>query len=138
MPERHVTQKVDYRKQALQYYHDRLHCWFCGFGLKDILEVAHLDGHRQNNAIGNLAILCPTCHKMLDLDLITSEMVVKMRDRSRLPRWSKRMKDAGKKAAETRRRNQASARKKRHLAAIKAVATRTGMRALDRRGRDTP
>ena len=58
----------------------------------------------------NLAILCPNCHKMHDIGLIPTAVVVEMRDRERSVDWSIRMKDAGKKAAQTRRRK-AAARK---------------------------
>ncbi len=41
-----------------------------------VLEVAHVDGKRQNNDIENLVILCPTCHKMHDIDLISTETIL--------------------------------------------------------------
>jgi hypothetical protein len=80
-----------------------------------VLEVAHLDGNRDNNDLENLAILCPNCHKMHDIDLIPTETILQMRDRERRVAWSKRMKEAGAKAAATRKRRQAAQR---------AVATR--------------
>lgn len=125
MPNRHTDKgPVDYRKVAFAYYRDRLHCVWCGFGIPDVLEVAHLDGSRKNNGLANLVILCPTCHKMLDLDLISTAMVADMRDRPRIVRWSKRMKNAGRNAANSRKRNLAFRRRRRHLAALKAAATR--------------
>lgn len=51
----------------------------------------------------------------LDLDLISNEMIIEMRDRPKNVRWAKRMKDAGEKAAKKRNRT---------LAARKAVETR--------------
>lgn len=105
--------RVNYRKKALHHYGPL--CVHCGFGVKDVLEVAHIDGNRQNNDIANLVILCPTCHKMLDLDLIPNEAIIAIRDRPRVPNWKKRMKDAGAKAALTN---------KRRRSALKAVATR--------------
>ena len=116
--------RVNYRKLALGHYHDRVFYAHCGFGIREVLEVAHLDGCRQNNVVGNLVLLCPTCHKMLDLDLISTEAMIQMRDRPRVVRWAKRMKDAGKKAAISRKKRQAVFRRKRHLAALKAAATR--------------
>jgi Zn finger protein HypA/HybF involved in hydrogenase expression len=116
--------RVAYRKLAFDHYHDRVYCAYCGFGIVEILEVAHLDGNRQNNAPDNLAFLCPTCHKMHDVDIISTETIREMRDRPRIVRWSKRMKDAGPKAAVTRKRRNAAKRRKRHLAAIKAAQTR--------------
>jgi 5-methylcytosine-specific restriction endonuclease McrA len=92
--------RVNYRKLAFAHYAPL--CVHCGFGIKVVLEVAHLDGDRSNNAINNLAILCPTCHKMHDLDLISTPSIIAMRDDPKIVNWSKRMKDAGQKAARTR------------------------------------
>ncbi len=105
--------RVDYRKLAFQK-HDPL-CAHCGFGIPSVLEVAHIDGDRTNNAVGNLVVLCPNCHKMHDLDLISTQTIIEMRDRPKIVDWSKRMKDAGRKAALTR---------KRRAAGRKAAATR--------------
>ena len=52
---------------------------------------------------------------MHDIDLIPTHVIVEMRDREKAVDWSKRMKNAGKKAALTRKRKEA---------ARKAVATR--------------
>jgi len=104
----------NYRKLALEHYPPI--CCFCGFGIKEVLEVAHLDGNRQNNELENLAVLCPNCHKLHDIDLISTAIVREMRDSNRSIDWKKRMKDAGSKAATTR---------KRKIAARKAVETRT-------------
>ena len=108
-----MANQINYRKIAFETY-DPL-CAHCGFGIPSILEVAHLDGNRKNNDPGHLAILCPNCHKMHDVDLISTETIIEMRDRPKIVDWSKRMKDAGKKAAGTR---------KRRAAARKAVETR--------------
>lgn len=98
--------RISYRKLAFEHYPPI--CAYCGFGIPEILEVAHLDGNRANNAMENLAILCPNCHKMHDIDLIPTSTVVEMRDRERQVDWSKRMKDAGRKAALTRKRSAAA------------------------------
>lgn len=92
----------DYRKLAFETY-DPV-CAVCGFGIKDVLEVAHLDGNRSHNQASNLAILCPNCHKMLDIDILPTDTVVLLRDRPKKIDWKKRNKDAHKKAAETMRR----------------------------------
>lgn len=105
--------RVNYRRLAFKHY-DPL-CAHCGFGVPAVLEVAHIDGHRQNNEIANLVILCPNCHKMHDLDLISTSTIIEMRDRPKIVVWSKRMKDAGRKAADSRARR---------TAARKAAATR--------------
>jgi L-lactate utilization protein LutB len=114
---------INYRKLAFGHYHDRVYCAHCGFGIVDVLEVAHLDGQRHNNTPDNLAILCPTCHKMHDLDIISTETIREMRDRPRVVRWSKRMKDAGKKAAQSRKQSESARRRKWRLAGLKAAAT---------------
>lgn len=108
-----MAKRVNYRRLAFARY-DPL-CAHCGFGVPAVLEVAHLDADRSNNELSNLVILCPNCHKMHDLDLISTATIVEMRDRPKVVAWSKRMKDAGQKAALTRLRKSA---------ARKAVATR--------------
>jgi 5-methylcytosine-specific restriction endonuclease McrA len=103
-----MTKRVNYRKLAFDNYPPI--CAYCGFGIPEILEVAHLDGHRENNTIENLVILCPNCHKMHDIDLIPTQTVIEMRDRERQVNWSKRMKDAGQKAALSRKQNALSSK----------------------------
>src|SRR5207249_2067253 len=100
-----MSMRVNYRKLAFQQYPPL--CAHCGFGIPAVLEVAHIDGNRGNNDVSNLVILCPNCHKMHDLDLISTEAIIVMRDRPKVVTWAKRMKDAGKKAADTRRRRNA-------------------------------
>jgi hypothetical protein len=99
-----TVKRVNYRKLAFAHYEQlgQIVCAHCGFGIRDVLEVAHLDCDRSNNDPANLAILCPNCHKMYDLDLITMETIILMRDRPKVVVWAKRMKDAGAKAAKTR------------------------------------
>jgi 5-methylcytosine-specific restriction endonuclease McrA len=108
-----VAKRINYRKLAFARYDPR--CAHCGFGIPAVLEVAHLNGDRSNNDLSNLVILCPNCHKMHDLDLISTETIIEMRNRPKVVVWSKRMKDAGKKAALKRLRR---------AAARKAVETR--------------
>jgi hypothetical protein len=96
-----MPKHFNYRKLAFDTYPPV--CAHCGYGIRDVLEVAHLDCNRSNNDISNLAILCPNCHKMHDLDLISTEVIIEMRDRPKEVRWAKRMKDAGQKAALTRK-----------------------------------
>jgi hypothetical protein len=96
-----MPKHFNYRKLAFDTY--PAVCAHCGYGIRDVLEVAHLDCDRSNNDISNLAILCPNCHKMHDLDLISTEVIIEMRDRPKEVRWAKRMKDAGQKAALTRK-----------------------------------
>lgn len=111
---------VNYRKLAFQKYASV--CAHCGFGIRDVLEVAHLDGNRANNTIANLVILCPNCHKMHDLDLISTQVIIEMRDRPKVVLWAKRIKEAGKKAAASRRLG--TAKQKWRLAGLKAAQTR--------------
>jgi hypothetical protein len=122
--EKSMPKHVNYRKLAFAHYGQggQVVCAHCGFGIRDVLEVAHLDCDRSNCDIGNLAILCPNCHKMHDLDLISTETIIKMRDRSKVVVWAKRMKDAGAKAALTRQKT--AEKLKRRTVALKAVETR--------------
>lgn len=108
-----MTKEINYRKLAFEYY--PLICAYCGFGMPEVLEVAHIDGNRGNNDLNNLVILCPNCHKMHDIGLIPTATIIEMRDREKQVNWSKRMKDAGQRAALTR---------KRRFAAKKAWETR--------------
>ena len=100
-----MTRGVNYRRLAFEKY-DPI-CAYCGFGIPEVLEVAHLDGDRYNNDPKNLVILCPNCHKMHDIDLISTETIIQRRDRKRQVDWSKRLKDAGRKSGITRKRRAA-------------------------------
>jgi len=129
--------KVNYRRIAFEHYPPL--CAYCGFGIREVLEVSHLDGDRCNNDIGNLVILCPNCHKMHDINLIPTSVLKELRDRERKADWSKRMKDAGQKAAETREirhairtaaAQKAGLTRKRRQAAHKAVETRRRNRSV--------
>jgi hypothetical protein len=117
-----------YRKLALKHYKRDIAgvqvnvCVMCGFGIPSILEVAHLDQDRKNCEIENLATLCPNCHKMHDIGLIPTEVIVKMRDEAPKENWSLRIKDAGAKAAKTKREK--TLRSKKSLSAKKAWQTR--------------
>ncbi len=111
--------KVNYRKIAFGEYAP--FCAHCGFGIRAVLEVAHLDHNRANNDIDNLAVLCPNCHKMHDISLIPTSVIRQMRGLKNGADWSRRMKDAGAKAAETRRLR---------ARARKAAATRKALQEL--------
>ena len=91
----------NYRKEALKAY-PKL-CAYCSFGIEGVLEIAHLDQNRENNAIDNLAPMCPTCHKMHDIGLIPTKLVKEMRDHKREIDWKPRIKDAGQKAAQAKK-----------------------------------
>jgi hypothetical protein len=116
----------NYRKLAFEKYAPI--CVHCGFGIKEVLEVAHLDCNPQNCDLDNLAILCPTCHRMHDIDLIPTDAVIRLRDEKRKPRWAKLTKDAARKAVETKRLDPELMKR----AAQKAVATRKARKAVSR------
>jgi hypothetical protein len=40
--------RINYRKLAFEHYQDRLFCAHCGFGIPEVLEVAHLDCQRSS------------------------------------------------------------------------------------------
>jgi HNH endonuclease len=92
---------VHYRKIAFAIYPPV--CAYCGFGIKGILQVSHLNHNRKDDSPENLVILCPTCHKMYDANLIPKEILVLLRDNPQKIDWSYSMKDAGEKAAKTRK-----------------------------------
>ena len=117
-----MAARVNYRKLAFEKYAHI--CAYCGFGVEAVLEVAHIDGDRSNNELVNLVILCPNCHKMLDLDLIAERVVRTMRRRKKIADWSKRMKDAGKKAGLTRKKNLKKRQAELSVRARKAWETR--------------
>ena len=127
-----MPKRVNYRKLAFEHYVPL--CAHCGFGVPAVLEVAHLDSDRSNNKLSNLVILCPNCHKMHDLDLISTETIIQMRDRPKVVRWSKRMKDAGQKAATSRLRRAVAKKKSRRVTALKAAATRRQNAAIAESG----
>ena len=74
-----------FRKRAFETY--GFLCAWCGCGIPAVLEVAHIDGNRSHNGPGNLAILCLTCHRMLDLGIIPKNMVRKMRTKRKYGKW---------------------------------------------------
>lgn len=54
---------ANYRASAFRAYDHR--CRKCGWDAHpQALEVHHLDRDRENNALANLEILCPTCHRV--------------------------------------------------------------------------
>jgi hypothetical protein len=64
----------DYRSTALRFYKNR--CADCHYDTHvRVLEVHHVDGNRSNNAVENLAVLCPICHRERHLGYRANEMV---------------------------------------------------------------
>lgn len=103
------------------------YCAICGLSLPMALDVAHLDQRAGNNDPDNLAFLCKTHHKLVDVGFYPVEMVKFLRDRWTALRdgvWKPDnklyMKDAGADAALTRARR---------VAARKAVKTRQAKQA---------
>ena len=111
------------RRIATQTYPFKC-CAICGMGADTVLEVEHLDQDHSNNEPDNLAWLCKTHHWMHGARLYPTQGVKLLRDHWQatkgIPDHSARMKDAGSKAALTR---------KRRAAARKAVATRRAQTA---------
>lgn len=57
-----------YRRNAFEYYDHK--CAICDWNEEvSLLEVHHIDEDRTNNALNNLVILCPICHKKLTMHL---------------------------------------------------------------------
>jgi predicted restriction endonuclease len=109
-------------------------CVVCG--LPGALDVAHLDQRSGNNSAENLAWLCKTHHWMVDAGLYPIDVVKVLRahwqNTKGIENHAARMKDAGRKAAETRKRRRAAELSKYRRAARKAVITRRANAAAKR------
>lgn len=107
-------------------------CVVCGLQMAVSLQVAHLDHAASNNAPANLAHLCPTHHGMYDAGLYPVEGIRLLQAHWQMTQGvanhALRMKDAGPKAARTRKRN---------AAARKAAATRRQKAARSQAGEST-
>ena len=101
-----LLKRRQHEARSLGTEHHKLKlCVICG--MQDYIELAHLDQQPGNNEPDNLAWLCPTHHKMFDGGLYPIEGVKLLR-----AHWAQtegrmshkaRMKDAGAKAATTRK-----------------------------------
>lgn len=61
--------KASYRERAFKCY--TVKCELCDYAVKEVLEVHHLDGNRDNNILENLVVLCPTHHTECALGIST-------------------------------------------------------------------
>lgn len=72
MPSHYGTGTSRYRQTALNNLLEsegRLFCEECGWDdVPEVLEVHHHDRDRNNNSPENLAVLCPTCHRIEHLN----------------------------------------------------------------------
>ncbi len=113
------------RRIAGEAYEHRC-CVVCGLQIETCLTVAHLDHRASNNDADNLAFLCQTHHWMFDAGLYPIEAIKLMRahwqETKGVANHAARMKDAGPRAAATR---------KRRTAARKAWVTRRSAAELD-------
>ena len=89
-------------------------CVICGLQIPTCLQIAHLDHDAANNSPDNLSRFCPTHHWMYDAGFYPVEAVrllqLHWQEKRGVPNHKPRMKDAGAKAALTRKRR-AAARK---------------------------
>lgn len=78
----HYSTGKNYREKAFREYEAK--CAVCNWHEdKDVLEVHHIDGDRENNELSNLIILCPICHKKLTTgkySLIGREKIQKIKN----------------------------------------------------------
>lgn len=58
-----------YRKRAFAAYGSS--CKVCGYSIRKVLQVHHIDENRTNNALSNLCVLCPTHHVEVHKRVIT-------------------------------------------------------------------
>ena len=115
-----MNKSTNYRELAFDNYIKLCAC--CVFGIEAELEVAHIDCDRSNNDNDNLIILCPNCHKVNDLDIISTATIIEMRNREKTVVWKKRMKDASAKSEASRRLNLEAAAKDDALAVLRGEA----------------
>ncbi len=105
--------QAEARRIAREHYPYKC-CCVCGLRLATALDLAHLDQNAGNNDPDNLAWLCKTHHWMFDAKLYPVGAIKALREHWQetrgVPDHSSRMKDAGQKAARTRKRK-AGARK---------------------------
>jgi len=101
------------RRVAIAAYPVRC-CVVCGLQIPTCMTIAHLDHNAGHNAADNLAFMCQTHHWMYDAGLYPIEAIRLLRahwqETKGAPSHKARMKDAGAKAARTRKLS-ASARK---------------------------
>ena len=113
-----VRNQADARRVLNEHYPFKC-CAICGLQIATCLTMAHLDHNAANNEPDNLARLCQTHHWMYDAGLYPIEAIRLLQAHWQTtkgkPDHSGRMKDAGARAALTR---------KRRAAARKAVETR--------------
>ncbi len=106
------------RKVAAEAYPYKC-CVICGIRQDAVIDVCHMDQDPSNNSPSNLVYLCKTHHRMFDTGLYPAQGLKLLRSHWQKtmgePDHSIYMKDAGAKAATTR---------KRQAAARRAVATR--------------
>ena len=125
-------------------------CVICGLQIPTCLAVAHLDQNPGNNDADNLAWLCGTHHWMFDCGFYPMDGLKLLRQHwqrpnGHLPSHRPRMKDAGAKAAQTRKSRAAERKgaeaksavaKKRSAAALKAWETRRAKRGIPTLGEE--
>jgi hypothetical protein len=89
-------------------------CVVCGIQIRTCLTIAHLDHNAGHNDADNLAFMCQTHHWMFDAGFYPIEAIKMLRahwqETKGVPSHKARMKDAGAKAARTRKLS-SSARK---------------------------
>ena len=124
-PEPKPRRQSEAKRVAGEHYPYKC-CCVCGLKLATALDLAHLDHDAGNNDPINLAWLCKTHHWMYDAGLYPREAITMLRAHWQAtrgkPDHSARMKDAGRKAAETRKRSRS---------ARKAWETRRGERSTN-------
>ena len=107
-----LARKQAEARRVLDQHYPFKCCAMCGLQLAACLTIAHLDHNPGNNDPRNLARLCQTHHWMYDAGLYPIEAIRILQDHWQkvrgVPDHKPRMKEAGPKAALTRKRRNAA------------------------------
>jgi hypothetical protein len=105
-------------------------CVVCGLNIPTCITIAHLNHKAGYNKPDNLAFMCQTHHWMYDAGLFPIGAIRLLRAHWQktkgVPSHKARMKDAGAKAARTKRLKKAARARRLSAQANKAWATRRG------------
>lgn len=73
-----MSLKKERQEKLIKKYgeHALVRCWLCGLHCPGILQIAHLNHNNKDDRPTNLACLCPTCHRLYDVDMIPRKLIL--------------------------------------------------------------